>query len=109
MLQIDWLAFVKVLIAAIIGGGLLVFFYGLGLRLLVDGGKPPVVHPAEYPDAITTLSPKQMRKAEKKAAKVAKRNPLSAGARRAVLACAYGCFTLCALTILGAVVLIVVH
>ncbi|MCQ9368362.1 peptidase [Brevibacterium sp. 50QC2O2] len=108
-MHIAWIDFILVLCAALVGASMLVFFYGLGLRLLVEGGRPPVVHPVDFPDAITKLTPKQIRKAEKKAAKAAKRNPLTHLQKRARLTGAYACFTLCGLTILGAVILIVAH
>ena len=108
MITIDWGAFLLVFISALTGAVFLVGFYALGLRLLVAGGKPPVVHPAEFPDAITVMSPKQIRKAEKKAAKAAKKVPLSPKAQRLVLLCAYSCFALCAAVIVFGVLLLLV-
>ncbi len=55
MIVIDWLAFVQVFFAALLAAVLVVGFYSLGLRLLVRAGRPPVVAPVEFTDAITDL------------------------------------------------------
>ena len=62
---IDWDAFLHVFVAALLGASIVVTFYALGLRLLVRGGRPPLVAPAEFTDAITVLTDKQRRRAEK--------------------------------------------
>ena len=54
-IEIDWLAFVEVFAAALIGALLVVGFYAIGLRLLVRAGRAPVVAPAEFTDAITVI------------------------------------------------------
>ena len=82
-------------------------FYALGLRLLVRAGRPPVVAPAEFTDAITVISEKEARRAEKAAAKAAKRNPLTEGQKRLALIGAYACFAVCAAAVLGGLLLIV--
>ncbi len=79
--MIDWPAFVIVLAAALVGAAVVVSAYALGLRLLtVSGGRTPIVTPAEFTDAITIVTPAQIKAAEKRAAKAAKKNPLTAGA-----------------------------
>lgn len=45
---IDWIAFLQVFAAALIGAAAIVTFYALGLRLLVRSGRAPVVSPAEF-------------------------------------------------------------
>lgn len=107
MIVIDWLAFVQVFLAALLAAVLVVGFYSLGLRLLVRAGRPPVVAPAEFTDAITVISEKEARRAEKAAAKAAKRNPLTEGQKRVALAGAYLSFGVCALAVLGGLLLIV--
>ena len=107
MITIDWAAFVQVFIAAMIAAILVVGFYALGLRMLVRAGRPPVVAPAEFTDAITVLTPKEIRRAEKAAAKAAKRNPLTEGQKRLALVCAYACFGFCGLAVLGGLLIIV--
>jgi len=107
VISIDWVAFVEVFIAAMIAATLVVGFYALGLRMLVRAGRPPVVAPAEFTDAITVLTPKEIRRAEKAAAKAAKRNPLTEGQKRFALVCAYACFGLCGLAVLGGLLIIV--
>lgn len=106
---IDWEAFLHVFVAALAGAVIVVTFYALGLRLLVRGGRPPLVAPAEFTDAITVLTDKQKRRAEKAVAKAAARNPLSAGQKNAALVAAYACFAVCAAAVLGALLLILFH
>ncbi|MGO3885718.1 MAG: peptidase [Mycetocola sp.] len=89
--------------AAIIVVGL----YSLGLRMLIRGGRVPVVAPAEFTDAITVMTPAEARKAEKKAIKAAKKNPLTEGQKRFSRAIAYLCFALCAGAVLAGIYLIV--
>lgn len=106
-ITIDWSAFVAVFVAAFIGAVAIVSFYAVGLRLLVRAGRIPVVTPAEFTDAITILSNKDIKRAEKHAAKAARRSPLSEGQKRLALIGAYVCFGLCAAAVLGGVLLIV--
>jgi len=68
-----------------------------------------VVAPVEFTDAIAVVSEKHRRRAEKAAAKAAKKNPLTAGQKRLALVAAYGCFALCALAVVAGIVLIVVR
>lgn len=106
---INWEAFLHVFVAALVGSAIVVTFYALGLRLLVRGGRPPLVAPAEFTDAITVLSDKQRRRAEKSVAKAAKKNPLSEGQKRVSLVAAYACFAVCAAVVVGALLLILVN
>jgi hypothetical protein len=107
MIVINWLAFVQVFVAALLAAVLVVGFYALGLRLLVRAGRPPVVAPVEFTDAITVITEKEARRAEKAAAKAAKRNPLTDGQKRLALAGAYASFGVCALAVLAGLLLIV--
>ena len=106
---INWEAFLHVFIAALLGAAIVVTFYALGLRLLVRGGRPPLVAPVEFTDAITVLTDKQRRRAEKAAAKAAARNPLSEGQKRLALVGAYVCFGVCGAAVLGALLLILLN
>jgi len=106
--SIDWQAFLLVFAAALIGATAIVTFYALGLRLLVRSGHAPVVSPAEFTDAITVISEKQLKRAEKQAAKAARKSPLTEGQRRLALVGAYGCFFLCALAVVAGILIIVV-
>lgn len=106
MIVINWLAFVQVFVAALIGAVTIVTFYALGLRLLVRAGRAPVVAPAEFTDAITVISEKEARRAEKAALKAAKKSPLTDGQKRFALVLAYGCFVVCAAAVLGGLLLI---
>jgi hypothetical protein len=107
VIAIDWSAFLQVFAAALIGAVLVVLFYALGLRMLVRAGRIPVVAPAEFTDAIAVISEKRRRRAEKAAAKAARKSPLSPGQRRTALVAAYACFVVCGLAVLGGLVLIV--
>lgn len=107
MITIDWIAFVQVFVAALTAAVLVVGFYALGLRMLVRAGRSPVVTPAEFTDAITVISDKEARRAEKAAAKAAKRSPLTEGQKRVALVAAYACFGVCAAAVLGGLLLIV--
>ncbi|GAA5033553.1 peptidase [Microbacterium fluvii] len=104
---IDWLAFVEVFAAALVGASLVVLFYALGLRLLVRAGRVPVVTPAEFTDAITVISEKEAARAAKAAAKAAKKNPLTDTQKNVALVGAYASFAMCALAVLGGLYLIV--
>lgn len=105
---INWIAFFQVFAAALVGAVLVVGFYGLGVRLLVRSGHAPVVAPAEFTDAIAVVTEKEIRKAEKAAAKAAKKSPLTEGQKRLALLGAYGSFGVAALAVLGGLIIIVV-
>ena len=106
-LSIDWIAFVQVFVAAIVAAVLVVGFYSLGLRLLVRAGRVPVVSPAEFTDAITVITAKDAQRAAKAAAKAAKKSPLTPGQRQVAAIGAYISFGLCALAVLGGLLLII--
>ncbi|WP_426183676.1 peptidase [Microbacterium sp. TWP3-1-2b2] len=105
---IDWLAFVQVFAAALIGATAIVTFYALGLRLLVRAGHAPVVSPVEFTDAITVISEKEAQRAAKQAAKAAKKSPLTDVQKRIALFGAYGCFALCAIAVVGGILVIII-
>lgn len=106
-IEIDWIAFLQVFAVALVGTVLVVGLYSAGLRLLVAAGRPPVVAPAEFTDAITVISPKAAKRAAKAAAKAAKKNPLTEGQKRLALVGAYGSFVLCGAAVLFGLGLIV--
>ncbi|WP_460799480.1 peptidase [Microbacterium sp. GXF0217] len=106
--SIDWLAFLQVFAAALVGAVAIVTFYALGLRLLVRSGHAPVVSPAEFTDAITVISDKELRRAEKQAAKAARKSPLTDGQKKLALIGAYACFVMCAVAVIAGILLIVV-
>ena len=101
------MAFVIVLGAALTGTVVVVGFYSLGLKMLVRAGRVPVVSPAEFTDAITVLTPAEIKSAAKKAAKAARKNPLSPMQKRIAQFAAYVCFTLCGAAVLFGIYLIV--
>nr|WP_314841309.1 peptidase [uncultured Microbacterium sp.] len=106
--EIDWSAFVQVFAAALIGACAIVTFYAVGLRLLVRSGHAPVVSPAEFTDAITVITDKELKRAAKQAAKAARKSPLTEAQKRISLYGAYGCFALCAVAVIGGILIIVV-
>lgn len=105
--EINWVAFIEVFAAALIGALLVVGFYAVAVRLLVRAGRAPVVAPAEFTDAITVISAKDARRAAKAAAKAAKKSPLTAAQKQIALIGAYVSFGFCGLAVLGGLVLIV--
>ncbi|GAA3665152.1 peptidase [Microbacterium marinilacus] len=106
-MTIDWIAFLQVFAAALVGAVLVVGFYALGLRLLARSGRIPVVAPVTFTDAITVLSPKQIKRAEKAAAKAASKSPLTEAQKTASMVAAYVCFVVCALAVVAGILLIV--
>ncbi|MFJ2368462.1 peptidase [Microbacterium sp. NPDC087665] len=106
--SIDWSAFLLVFVAALVGAVAIVTFYSVGLRLLVRSGHAPVVSPAEFTDAITVITEKDLRRAEKQAAKAARKSPLTDAQRRLALVGAYACFALCAAAVVAGILIIVV-
>lgn len=107
MIVINWLAFVQVFVAAFLAATIVVSAYAVGLRLLVRAGRAPVVAPAEFTDAITVISEKEARRAEKAAAKAARKNPLTVGQKRLALVGAYLSFAVAGAAVLGGLLLIV--
>lgn len=106
--EIDWAAFVLVFAAALIGAAAIVTSYAVGLRLLVRSGHAPVVSPAEFTDAITVISEKDLKRAAKQAAKQARKSPLTDGQKRLSLIGAYACFALCASAVVAGILFLVV-
>jgi hypothetical protein len=106
-IEIDWLAFLSVFAGAIVGAVAIVFFYALGLRMLVRAGRVPVVTPAEFTDAITVISEKEIKRAAKQAAKAARKSPLTDAQKSLAFLAAIGCFLLCAAAVASGIFLIV--
>ncbi|MFB8147624.1 peptidase [Microbacterium sp. NPDC056003] len=107
MIVINWIAFVQVFVAAFLAATIVVSAYAVGLRLLVRAGRAPVVAPAEFTDAITVITEKEARRAEKAAAKAAKKSPLTDGQKRVALVGAYLSFAVAGAAVLGGLLLIV--
>ncbi|WP_448004072.1 peptidase [Agromyces bauzanensis] len=105
--MIDWLSFLIVLVAALVGAAVVVSAYSLGIRLLTLSGRTPIVTPAEFTDAITVVSPAEAKAAAKRAAKAAKKSPLTEGQKRAALVGAWACFAVSGLAVLVGIYLIV--
>lgn len=105
--MIDWLAFLIVLVTALAGATVVVIAYSFGIRLLTISGRTPIVTPAEFTDAITIVTPAEIRQAEKRAAKAARKSPLSDGQKRAALFGAWACFGLSAVAVVLGIYLIV--
>jgi len=105
--EINWIAFLEVFGAALLAAVLVVGSYAVALRLLVRAGKAPVVAPAEFTDAITVISEKEARRAEKAAAKAARKSPLTEGQKKLALVGAYGAFGVSGLAVLAGILLIV--
>jgi hypothetical protein len=104
---IDMFAFLLVFVTAMIGTVVVVSAYSLGVRLLTISGRTPIVTPAEFTDAITVVTPAEIRQAEKRAAKAAKKSPLSERQKRAALVGAWACFIVSGLAVIFGLYLIV--
>jgi hypothetical protein len=104
---IDWAAFLLVLVAALTAAAVVVSAYALGIRLLTLSGRTPIVSPAEFTDAITVVTTAEIRAAEKRAAKAAKKSPLTDEQKRAAFIGAWACFSLSALAVVFGIWLIV--
>ncbi|MFF2275129.1 peptidase [Agromyces sp. NPDC058126] len=105
--MIDWLAFLLVFVSALIGTVTVVSAYSLGIRLLTVSGRTPIVTPAEFTDAITIVTPAEIKQAEKRAKKAAKKSPLTDGQKRAALFGAWACFGVSGVAVLVGIYLIV--
>jgi len=105
--MIDWAAFLIVFAASLLAAALIVSLYALGLRLLTVSGRIPVVAPADFTDAITVITPEKAAARARKAAKAAKKNPLSHRQRQLAFAAAVACFVLCGVAVLYGIYLIV--
>ena len=105
--MIDWMAFLVVLLSALIGASVVVTLYSLGLRLMSVAGKIPLAEPAEFTDQITVITPAEAKAARKAAKKAAKRSPLTEGQKKAALFGAYACFAATGAAVLFGVYLIV--
>ncbi len=101
------MAFLVVLVSALVGAAVVVSAYSLGVRLLTVSGRTPIVTPAEFTDAITIMSPTEAAHAAKRAAKAAKKSPLSAGQKQAAFVGAIACFVLSGFAVLFGIYLIV--
>ncbi|MET0725313.1 MAG: peptidase [Leifsonia sp.] len=105
--MIDWTAFAVVAFAAVFGTAVVVSTYSFGLRLLATSGRAPVVEPASFTDAITVITPSELKAAAKRAKKARKKNPLTEAQKRWALIGAYSCFTLSGAAVLYGIYLIV--
>lgn len=105
--MIDWMAFLIVFLAALVGAGVVVTAFSLGIRLITASGRTPIVTPAEFTDALTVVTPAQIKAAEKRAAKAARKSPLTAGQKQAALVGAWACFGVSGLAVLVGIFLIV--
>jgi aspartate kinase len=74
---------------------------------LVRAGRVPVVTPAEFTDAITVISEKEIKRAAKQAAKAARKSPLTDAQKNLAFLAAIGCFLLCAAAVAAGIFLIV--
>jgi hypothetical protein len=104
---IDWLAFLIVFVSALLAATIVVSAFALGLRLLTASGRTPIVTPAEFTDAITIVTPAEIRKAEKRAAKAARKSPLTDGQKSAAYVGAWICFVVAGVAVVVGIWLIV--
>ena len=107
--MIDWGAFLIVFVSAIIATIIVVGLYSLGLRLLTRAGRVPVVGPAEFTDAITVITEAEAQHAAKRAAKAARKSPLTDAQKNVARFGAYLCFAACGAAVLYGIYLIVLY
>ncbi|MFZ4895954.1 peptidase [Plantibacter sp. Mn2098] len=105
--MIDWGAFLIVAVTSLVAATAVVSLYSFGLRLLTTAGRVPVVTPAEFTDAITVITPEEAERAAKRAAKAARKNPLTDSQKLLARYGAYACFVLCGAAVLFGIYLIV--
>lgn len=105
--MIEWSSFLVVLVASLVGTGAVVSAYALGIRLLTVSGRTPIVTPAEFTDAITVVSPAEAKAAAKRAAKAARKSPLTEGRKRMAFVGAWACFAISGGAVLYGIYLIV--
>lgn len=106
---IDWWAFVQVFVAALVAATAVVICYALGVRLLVRAGRSPVVAPADFTDAITVMTDKEIARAAKAAAKAARKSPLTDTQKNIAFAGAIASFALAGLAVVGGLLLILLN
>ena len=104
--MIDWYAFLVVLAVTLFASAVVVSAYALGIRLLTLSGRT-LVTPAEFTDAIAVITPAEAAAAAKRAAKAAKKSPLTEGQKRVALVGAWVCFAISAGSVLYGIYLIV--
>ena len=105
--MIDWYALLVVLVVTLFASAVVVSAYALGIRLLTLSGRTPIVTPAEFTDAIAVITPAEAAAAAKRAAKAAKKSPLTDGQKRLALVGAWVCFAISAGAVLYGIYLIV--
>ena len=103
----DWIAFFWVLVWSLLPALAIVSLFSLGIRLLVVSGRTPIRAPLEFTDAITIIDPKEIKKVEKRAAKAARKSPLSSAQKNIAYIVAWLCFVLSAAVVLFGIWLIV--
>lgn len=103
----NWIAFLMVLIFSVGSAAAVVALYGLGIRLLTIGGRPPMGLPAEFTDAITVLDPEEVRAQKKARKKAVKKNPLTDAQKRLAITGAWACFALSGGVVLFGIYLII--
>jgi hypothetical protein len=85
----------------------IVALYSFGIRMLTLSGRAPVVAPLEFTDAITIIEPEEIVKNEKRAAKAARKSPLSQAQKNLAFITAWACFVLSGAVVLLGIWLIV--
>lgn len=106
-IEIEWGSFLLVFATALIAAGFLVFFYALGLRMLVRAGKVPMVPPTDFTGQLATMTKKQAEKATKKAKKADRKSPLTEGQKNLAKYVAYACFVVVGIVIITGIIMIV--
>ena len=93
-MNLNWMNLFWVFVWSIGPAVAIVALYSTGIRLLTISGRTPIVAPLEFTDAITIIEPEEIVKNEKRAAKAAKKSPLSAAQKTLAYITAWACFVL---------------
>lgn len=92
MIDIDWVAFIEVFVAATIATVVVVVFYALGMRMLVRAGRVAGVHEADLSEEDAATGPVQL---------------VSEASKKVAYVLAIACFSVCGAAVLFGLGLII--
>lgn len=106
-MKMNWINLLWVFLWSVGPAMAIVSLYSLGIRFLTMSGRTPIVAPAEFTDAITIVDPEEVVKNEKRAAKAARKSPLTQTQKNFAFIFAWTCFVLSGAVVLFGIWLIV--
>lgn len=93
-MNMNWMNLLWVFLWSVGPAVAIVALYSTGIRLLTISGRTPIVAPMEFTDAITIIEPEEIVKNEKRAAKAARKSPLTQAQKNLAYLGAWSCFVL---------------